>query len=493
VAPRLFRPLRWKGLFIWFFGVVEQSIVKERLRMTVELSRFAIKVLQGDMMTPISVYQSLTGKHKMLFESSAKHEESGRYSFIAVNPIAELIGDKNGYQYTKGMKIDTSNDNVLKKLKEVMPFHEADYPFAFFGGAIGFFGYETAFYAEKIGEYLHDNLDMPDVHVFFYDTFIVFDHLKQEVTLAAIDLFNEGRTLDRMEAAIAEIEQQLHAGTTFGAMELGTIDFQPMIPKEEFIAIVERAKQHIVKGDIFQIVLSQRFSSSFTGNPFALYRQLRTSNPSPYMFYMDFETYTILGTSPESLVKVKDRKVTTNPIAGTKPRGTTQQQDEAIAESLLTDEKEIAEHRMLVDLGRNDIGRISKIGTVKLVKYMNIERYKHVMHIVSEVIGELRDEVHVLDVLSACLPAGTVSGAPKIRAMQLINELEPVKRGVYAGAVGYISATGDMDLALAIRTMVIKDGFAHVQAGAGVVYDSVPLSEYEETLNKARALLEVKK
>lgn len=334
---------------------------------------------------------------------------------------------------------------------------------------------------------------MPDVHVFFYDTFIVFDHLKQEVTLAAIDLFNEGRTLDRMEAAIAEIEQQLHAGTTFGAMELGTIDFQPMIPKEEFIAIVERAKQHIVKGDIFQIVLSQRFSSSFTGNPFALYRQLRTSNPSPYMFYMDFEAYTILGTSPESLVKVKDRKVTTNPIAGTKPRGTTQQQDEAIAESLLTDEKEIAEHRMLVDLGRNDIGRISKIGTVKLVKYMNIERYKHVMHIVSEVIGELRDEVHVLDVLSACLPAGTVSGAPKIRAMQLINELEPVKRGVYAGAVGYISATGDMDLALAIRTMVIKDGFAHVQAGAGVVYDSVPLSEYEETLNKARALLEVKK
>ncbi|CAM5262530.1 Anthranilate synthase component 1 OS=Lysinibacillus sphaericus OX=1421 GN=trpE PE=3 SV=1 [Lysinibacillus sphaericus] len=374
-----------------------------------------------------------------------------------------------------------------------MPLHEADHHFAFVGGAIGFFGYETAFYAEKIAEYLHVNLKMPDVHVFFYDTFIVFDHLKARGDISSNRyLFNEGRTLDNMEAAIAEIEQQLHAGTTFGAMGLGTIDFQPMIPKEEFIAIVERAKQHIVKGDIFQIVLSQRFSSSFTGNPFALYRQLRTSNPSPYMFYMDFEAYTILGTSPESLVKVKDRKVTTNPIAGTKPRGTTQQQDEEIAESLLTDEKEIAEHRMLVDLGRTDLGTISKIGTAMLMQYMNIERYKHVMHIVSEVIGELRDEVHVLDVLSACLPAGTVLGAARIRAMQLINELEPVKRGVYAGAVGYISASGDMDLALAIRTMVIKDGFAHVQAGAGVVYDSVPLSEYEETINKARALLEVK-
>lgn len=460
--------------------------------MTVELRKFAMKALQGDMMTPISVYQSLVGKQKMLFESSAKHEESGRYSFIAVNPIAELVGDKDGYTFTKNEDVEKSSGDVLAKLKQVMPFHEADYPFAFFGGAIGFFGYETAFYAEKIGEYLQDDLEMPDVHVFFYDTFIVFDHLKQEITLAAIDLFSEGRSLEEMDAVIADMETQLHAGTTFGAMDLGELDFRPMIPKEEFVAMVECAKAHIVKGDIFQIVLSQRFSSPFSGNPFALYRQLRTSNPSPYMFYMDYGAYTILGTSPESLVKVKDRQVTTNPIAGTKPRGKTPELDRAIAEDLLNDEKEIAEHRMLVDLGRNDIGRISKVGTVKLLKYMNIERYKHVMHIVSEVTGDLRENVHVLDVLSACLPAGTVSGAPKIRAMQLINEMEPVKRGVYAGAVGYISSTGDMDLALAIRTMIVKDGRAHVQAGAGVVYDSVPVSEYEETLNKARALLEVK-
>ncbi|MGE7675850.1 anthranilate synthase component I [Lysinibacillus sp. NPDC094403] len=460
--------------------------------MTVELRKFAMKVLQGDMMTPISVYQSLEGKQKMLFESSAKHEESGRYSFIAINPIAELIGDRNGYSFTKGGETEKSSDNVLVKLKQVMPFHNAQYPFAFFGGAIGFFGYETAFYTEKIGEYLQDDLEMPDVHIFFYDTFIAFDHLKQEVTLAAIDLFDEGRSREAMEMVISKMEEQLNAGITFDAMTFGELDFRPMIAKENFVAMVDRAKQHIRKGDIFQIVLSQRFTSPYTGNPFALYRQLRTSNPSPYMFYMDFGTYTILGTSPESLVKVKERKVTTNPIAGTKPRGKTVEQDHLIAEGLLNDEKEIAEHRMLVDLGRNDLGRIAKVGSVKLMKYMNIERYKHVMHIVSEVIGELRDDVHVLDVLRASLPAGTVSGAPKIRAMQLINELEPVKRGVYAGAIGYISTTGDMDLALAIRTMIIKDHRAHVQAGAGIVHDSVPLSEYEETLNKARALLEVK-
>ncbi|MFL1996815.1 anthranilate synthase component I [Lysinibacillus irui] len=461
--------------------------------MTVEVRKYAMKVLQGDMMTPISVYQSLTGKHKMLFESSAKHEESGRYSFIALNPVAELKGNKEEFYFSKGQENDKSKGNVLDKLKEVIPFHEESYPFAFFGGAIGYFGYETAFYTEKIGEYLQDELVMPDVHVFFYDTFIVFDHLTQEITLASIDLFQEGRSLAEMENAITTMEQQLCAGTTFEALQVDELHFKPMLSKEQFVSLVDRAKQHILRGDIFQIVLSQRFSAPFTGSPFSLYRQLRTSNPSPYMFYMDFGSYIILGTSPESLVKVKNRMVTTNPIAGTKLRGETTVQDEVIAKALLEDEKEIAEHRMLVDLGRNDLGRIAKVGTVKLMKYMTIERYKYVMHIVSEVTAELRDDLHILDVLRASLPAGTVSGAPKIRAMQLINELESIKRGVYAGAVGYISTTGDMDLALAIRTMIIKDQQAHVQAGAGIVYDSDPLSEYEETLNKARALLEVRK
>lgn len=460
--------------------------------MTVELRKYEMRTLQGDMMTPISVYQALSGEHKMLFESSAKHEESGRYSFIAVNPVAELVGDMNGFAYSRDGKKEEGNSSVLARLKELVPIHnEEDYPFSFFGGAIGYFGYETAFYTEKIGAYLDDQLEMPDVHVFFYDTFIIFDHLKQEVSIGAIDLFDEGRTHEAMQTAIDDIIAQLQVGTSLEQVTVSGLTFEPQINKEDFVAMVERAKSHITRGDIFQIVLSQRFSADYTGNPFSLYRMLRTSNPSPYMFYMDFGSYTVLGTSPESLVKVKGRKVTTNPIAGTKPRGKTPEEDAAVADGLLQDEKEIAEHRMLVDLGRNDIGRISKVGTVSVGKYMKIEFYKHVMHIVSEVTGDLRDDVHVLDVLSTCLPAGTVSGAPKIRAMQLINDLETVKRGVYAGAVGYISVTGDMDLALAIRTMIVKDNRAHVQAGAGVVYDSIPESEYEETLNKAKALLEV--
>ena len=462
--------------------------------MTVETRSYEMKEIQGDMMTPISIYHSLNGKKKMLFESSAKHEESGRYSFIALNPIAELTGDQAGYtlQYT-GSEIEKGPGSILEKLKEIMPIHQENYPFSFFGGAIGYFGYETAFYSEKIGELLQDQLDMPDIHVMFYDTFVVYDHVKQTVTIAAIDLFQKGRTQKDLTDAIQLICADLQQGPKHQEESEAKLSFQPMLPEAEFVQMVAKAKEHIVKGDIFQVVLSQRFSSPFKGNPFTLYRQLRTSNPSPYMFYMDFEAYTILGTSPESLVKVNNGLVTTNPIAGTKPRGITLEQDAKIAKELLQDEKEIAEHRMLVDLGRNDIGRISEIGSVKIEKYMKIEYYKYVMHIVSEVTGRLKKDSHVLDVLTTCLPAGTVSGAPKIRAMQIINELEQVKRGVYAGAVGYISVTGNMDLALAIRTMVVKDQKAHVQAGAGIVYDSVPKSEYEETLNKAKALLEVQR
>lgn len=462
--------------------------------MAVETRSYEMKEIQGDMMTPISIYHSLNGKKKILFESSAKHEESGRYSFIALNPIAELIGDQSGYTltYTVG-ETEKGSTSVIEKLKEMMPIHQESYPFTFFGGAIGYFGYETAFYHEKIGELLTDELDMPDIHLMFYDTFIVFDHLKQSVTIVAMDLFQNGRSQREMIEAIEVIYADLQMGTNYQIDAETKLAFQPMMDEELFVQMVAKAKEHIVKGDIFQVVLSQRFTSPFEGDPFSLYRQLRTTNPSPYMFYLDFGNYTILGTSPESLVRVKNGLVTTNPIAGTKPRGKTVEEDEQIAKNLLNDEKEIAEHRMLVDLGRNDIGRISEIGSVQIEKYMTIENYKYVMHIVSEVTGRLKKDLHVLDVLTACLPAGTVSGAPKIRAMQIINELESTKRGVYAGAVGYVSVTGNMDLALAIRTMVVKDSRAHVQAGAGIVFDSVPKSEYEETINKAKALLEVQR
>ncbi|KOO51225.1 anthranilate synthase component I [Viridibacillus arvi] len=462
--------------------------------MTVKMREYEMVTLQGDMMTPISIYQAVRGRKKMLFESSAKHEESGRYSFIALNPIAELKSTENGtviFQKGQQRKIQRSPIDVLK---EMLPLNMEDYPFAFFGGAIGYIGYETAFYFEKIGNSLPDELDMSNMHMLFYDTFIIYDHLQQTVSIVAIDLFNSDRSPEDMKASIQEIVTSLQMTTVSQPdEEEDTLEFKSSMDEESFCDMVKTAQEHIKQGDIFQVVLSQRFSSPFSGNPFSLYRKLRTSNPSPYMFYMDFEDYIILGTSPESLVKVKNRLVTTNPIAGTRPRGKTAKEDAALAKGLLEDEKEIAEHRMLVDLGRNDIGKLSKIGSVKLPKYMDIEYYKYVMHIVSEVTGELKDDIHVLDVLATCLPAGTVSGAPKIRAMQIINELEKMKRGVYAGAVGYISISGDMDMALAIRTMVVRNGQAHVQAGAGIVYNSIAESEYEETLNKAKALLEVRK
>jgi len=460
--------------------------------MTVEVKDYVIHEMQGDMMTPISIFESLAGRKKVLFESSVKHEESGRYSFIALNPIAELKGSKENYTYQfKNDEPQQEEGSVLDKLRNLMPIQNKSYPFSFFGGAIGYFGYDTAFYNEKIGEALEDELNMPDVHAYFYDTFIVFDHLAQKVSIVTVDLFQSGRTESEMTNCVKEIVEEIKQGSLYTEEKAISVKFEPTIEKADFINMVEQAKSYIERGDIFQVVLSQRFKTDYTGNPFSLYRKLRTSNPSPYMFYLEFDDYTILGTSPESLVKVLDRKVTTNPIAGTKPRGKSKEEDLLLEQTLIQDEKEIAEHRMLVDLGRNDIGRVSKIGTVQVTKYMNIERYKHVMHIVSEVTGELNEDTHVLDVLTSCLPAGTVSGAPKIRAMQIVNELEQVKRGVYAGAIGYVSVNGNMDLALAIRTMIVKDNKAYVQAGAGIVYDSIPESEYEETINKAKALLEV--
>ncbi len=470
------------------------KLSRERIvEMTVEMRDYAMKTILGDTLTPVSIFNALQGEHKVLLESNAKYEESGRYSFIAANPVAELKGGKSSCLFRMGKETTEQDVPVIDKLKSCLPVRSEAYPFAFFGGAIGYFGYETAFHFEKIGEVMNDVYQMPDVHVFFYDTFIVIDHLRQAVTIAAIDLFQTGKTAQELEEAVNLMEEQLCRSQPQSIEEPPSISFSPTIKKERFIEMVETAKEHIKNGDIFQVVLSQTFEAEFSGNPFGLYRKLRANNPSPYMFYMEFGSYTILGTSPESLVKVKDGVVTTNPIAGTKPRGKTPQEDEAIAQALLYDEKEIAEHKMLVDLGRNDIGRVSKIGSVQVSKYMAIERYKYVMHIVSEVVGELRDDRHATDVLAASLPAGTVSGAPKIRAMQIINALEQKKRGVYAGAIGYISASGDMDLALTIRTMVVKDNKAYVQAGAGIVYDSIPESEYEETLNKARALLEVRK
>lgn len=332
---------------------------------------------------------------------------------------------------------------------------------------------------------------MPDMHLMFYENVIVFDHLLQKVYILAMSLSRKKKP-EELEKEVHQLEKMLDRPVSEDSIESNVkVSFTSNVSKSEYCRMVERGKDFIRKGDIFQVVLSQRLEAPYKGNPFDLYRKLRKTNPSPYMYYLDFSDYIVVGISPESLIKVSGRKLMTNPIAGTRPRGATDEEDRRLEKELLSDEKELAEHRMLVDLGRNDIGKVAEIGSVRVTKDQVVERYKHVMHIVSEVTGTLKNEVHSLEALKACLPAGTVSGAPKIRAMQIINHLEPEKRGLYSGAIGYLSASGDLDFAIAIRTMIVKDEKAYVQAGAGIVYDSVPEKEYEETLNKAKALLEV--
>lgn len=455
---------------------------------------YKLKELEGDMLTPIMLYHQMKGEKKFLLESSYKHEQSGRYSFLGMNPIKEYRATGTSIEVIDHQTETTEQfqGHSLKQLKEMLQVRNEAQPFPFFGGAVGYIGYDVMFLDEVIGDVLEDELQMPDVHFMFYSTFLVYDHLLQKVMIVAVDLFGD-RSEAELEEGINEYEQMISVQATPPSIEaIESLQFQGNLTKQQFSEMVNQAKDHIIGGDIFQVVLSQRLSSEFTGNPFSLYRKLRTSNPSPYMFFVDFKDYTVLGASPESLISVRGRQVVTNPIAGTRRRGKNEQEDQLLETELLNDEKEIAEHRMLVDLSRNDLGKVCEIGSVHLTKYQKIEKYKHVMHIVSEVSGTLQAEIHPVEALSSCLPAGTVSGAPKIRAMQIINELEGVKRGLYAGAVGYISSNGDLDFALAIRTMIVKENKAYVQAGAGIVYDSIPEAEYEETMHKAKALLEVK-
>ncbi|WP_257140951.1 anthranilate synthase component I [Bacillus sp. AFS015802] len=455
---------------------------------------YVVKELNGDMYTPISLFQSLKGKKKFLLESSLKHEQSGRYSFVGSDPFLECKAYGNNVQFiqTSSGQIEVRTGDPIEMIQDLIPHHPMEgVPFPFTGGGIGYLGYDVIRQYEKIGDTPPDELEMPDIHLMFYEKVIVFDHLEHKVTIVVMNGWTEGRD-ENLQEKVKGVEAELsNVYLDTHPKKLNQLSFHAHTSKDEFLKKVERAKQSIREGEIFQVVLSQRLRASFSGDPFTFYRSLRKSNPSPYMFFIDFEDYVILGASPESMLKVQGNQITTNPIAGTRRRGETADEDRELENELLSDEKEIAEHRMLVDLGRNDLGRICEIGSIYLSKYLTIERYKYVMHIVSEVKGELREAVAPLEALTSCLPAGTVSGAPKIRAMQIINELETTKRGVYSGAVGYIGINGNLDFALAIRTMVLKDGVANVQAGAGIVFDSDPLSEYEETLNKAKSLLEV--
>ncbi|NIK12069.1 anthranilate synthase component I [Alkalibacillus almallahensis] len=450
-------------------------------------------VIEGDQNTPISIYSNLTGNRKFLLESSLKHEDNGRFSFIGANPFYEFIA--YGNQITETDLINeqstTTRQDPLIALNALIDEQVTlDIEIPFFAGGVGYLAYDLGKQFESIGINQHDDANMPDVHLMFYEKVVVYDHLLQNIHCFIFDRWITGESID-FETEANRLLHDIQSGQPEDETAFTLGEFQSNFSQAKYKQYVDLIKERIKAGDVFQTVLSQRLTATCSGDAFQFYRQLRKQNPSPYMYYIDFVDYQIIGASPESLVKAQDRTVSTNPIAGTRKRGQNPDEDQALADELLADEKEIAEHQMLVDLGRHDIGRIAKPGTITLTKYMVIERYRFVMHIVSEVSGQMNPDISSLEALKATLPAGTVSGAPKIRAMQLLNDLEPTKRGAYSGAVGYLNINGNLDFALAIRTMIIKDGLAHVQAGAGVVHDSDPESEYQETLNKAKALMEV--
>lgn len=446
------------------------------------------KILNADILTPILAYMRVQGGHKVILESIPREKENARFSIVAYNPVFE-IKFEDGQLMENGKVIESDPLDYLSQLT-VKSQKSQDLPFN--GGAIGFVGYDMISLYETIGKIPKDTIGTPDMQFFVYESYLIFDHKKEKVVIVEDNIYS-GRSENAQETALEKVLADLktQSDDEFSERDLHQLTFENHLEESEFRDMVTKTKQLIRQGDMFQCVLSQRFSADITGKPLDFYRNLRITNPSNYLYFYDFGDYQIIGASPESLVSVKNRVVTTNPIAGTRPRGRDEQEDRTLAEDLQSDVKETAEHRMLVDLGRNDIGKIAKIGTVKVTKYMEVEFFRYVMHLTSVVKGQLLSELSSMDALKSTLPAGTVSGAPKIRAMNRIYELEKEKRGIYAGAIGYLSATGDMDFAIAIRTMVIKNQKAYVQAGAGIVYDSVPENEYYETINKAKAMTRI--
>lgn len=454
-------------------------------------SPYKIIKQNADTLTPIAIFSRLSGKKKFLLESSFEHEQKGKFSFIGSSPYQEIIGachTTTVVHHETGCQEKYAQD-PLQYVQNHLPKIATDLPFPFYGGAIGYIGYDAIRQYEDIGDILPDELNMPDIHLMMYQDVIVFDHANEMVYLIAMNLDDQPDTA--LDNRLQALQNALDSNQGIMADDMAPVSFKPETSEEMFKEKIETVKRHIQEGDIFQVVLSQRMTANFEGNPFSFYRRLRKANASPYMFYIDFDDYLVLGASPESLIQTSGNKVVANPIAGTRARGQTEAEEASLVEELLADEKEIAEHRMLVDLSRNDVGRVCEIGSITIPTYMKVEKYQHVMHIVSEVHGKLKAGFTSIDALKACLPAGTVSGAPKIRAMQIINELEEKKRGVYAGGIGYINFNHDLNIALAIRSLVIKESKAYLQAGAGIVYDSVPKKEFEETLHKAKSLMEV--
>ncbi|MEH6357617.1 MAG: anthranilate synthase component I [Pseudomonadales bacterium] len=463
----------------------------------------------ADMDTPLSAYLKLAdGPYSYLFESVQGGEKWGRYSIIGL-PSRSVL-KVHGYQITL-----TTDGEVVESLEHEDPLEfvkefqarfnvaETEGEPRFNGGLVGYFGYDTVRYIEpRLRDSVPpDTVGNPDILLMVSDEVLVFDNLAGTLTLtvhvdpALSDAYSNAQNrLDELVAKLplptpklADIDLSV-AQQAADELEISEADFKSGFTQAEFEASVEKVKEYVLAGDVMQVVPSQRMTIPFEAEPINLYRALRNLNPSPYMYFLNLDDFHIVGSSPEILARVEEGEVTVRPIAGTRRRGYSEEEDQALEAELLADPKEIAEHLMLIDLGRNDAGRVSEIGTVRVTDQMIVEKYSHVMHIVSNVMGDLKEGLSSIDVLRAALPAGTLSGAPKIRAMEIIDELEPVKRGVYGGAVGYISWDDNMDTAIAIRTAVIKDKKLYIQAGAGIVADSVPKLEWKETMNKARAM-----
>ncbi len=458
--------------------------------------------------TAVTAYEKLyRPPFGFLLESVVGGEQWARYSFLGSQPREawRLEGGKisiwrpeRGWEEVEG---DDPLGDLDRRLRARKAPRVPGLP-RFWGGAVGFFGYDVIRHVERLPDPPQDDLGLPDGIFLFTDLVLVVDNLLGRGLAVASVPVESGLSQEELKFRYAEggrkakeLVESLEGGAGLPALELRPEPeedppFSSSMSRGEFEGGVERIRRYIRDGDAFQVVLSQRLGMAFDGRPFDLYRVVRTVNPSPYLYFLELDGVTLVGASPEVLVRVEDGTVTVRPIAGTRPRGSSHEEDRALAEELAADEKELAEHRMLVDLGRNDVGRVAEFGSVRVPELMVVERYSHVMHLVSQVEGDLRDDLSAMDVFKACFPAGTVSGAPKIRAMEIIDELESVKRGPYAGAVGYFSFGGmNMDTAITIRTVLLAGGRAFVQAGAGIVADSDPTREYEETLNKARALL----
>ncbi|NLE36858.1 MAG: anthranilate synthase component I [Pirellulaceae bacterium] len=470
--------------------------------------------LVSDSLTPVSAFHKIdAGRCACLFESVVGGEKVGRYSFLATDPYLEIEASANRVTVSSHTGVSASGsplfntrqfetDNPLDELRRrVESVREARLPGLppFVSGAVGYAGYDLVRCFEHLPNAPLDDRHVPDLAFAFYDRMVVFDHVTKSMIVVAMARPKEAPNLraayDKARGRVDELVERL----TTGPCTLHPVDIQTSgevtlphksnFTKEQFEAAVEKCVEYIRAGDIFQVVPSQRLEVPIHTHPFEIYRTLRVVNPSPFMFYVRTPSVTLVGSSPEVMVRVVDGVVTVRPLAGTRCRGADEDDDQRLADELLADPKERAEHVMLVDLGRNDVGRVAQYGTVRLDDVMTIERYSHVMHITSNVSGRLRPGMTAFDALQACLPAGTVSGAPKVRAMEIIDEVEPHRRGPYAGAVGYVDFNGNMDTCIALRTIVVQDDKAYVQAGAGVVADSVPEAEWNETLNKARGLL----